>query len=71
MDQKLWMSIPANRRKAFPGKHDIYIFGQSSADGTACIGCSWQTHDTLFGDEAKAVHNKQMMLDLTDDDWVK
>lgn len=69
-DQKLWDSIPSVRAKKHPGKHDTYVFGQSSADGTACIGCSWQTHRVLTGPDAITQHDRDMGLTHDHETWV-
>lgn len=58
MDRKLWESIPSVRHAKYPGLHDTYIFGQSSVDGTACIGCQWQTYQILSGADAVRVHDE-------------
>lgn len=36
------IETPRDRRERFPGKHEVYVYGQASADGMACIGCDWQ-----------------------------
>jgi hypothetical protein len=69
-DQKLWDSIPSVRAKRHRGKHETYVFGQQSADGTACIGCSWQTHRVLTGPDAVAQHDRDMGLAHDHDTWV-
>ena len=56
-DQKLWESIPSVQAQLHPGKHKTYVFGQSSVDGTACVGCHWQTSKVLFGPAAVTAHD--------------
>ncbi len=70
MDPPLWDSIPANRRKKYPGKHDTYIFGQGSADGTACIGCAWQTYSLLVGAEAVDNHDDARGFPHHCEEWI-
>lgn len=70
-DQKLWESIPSVKAQLHPGKHDIYIYGQSSADGTACIGCKWQTHELLEEKLAVSMHDQDMGLDHDHSAWIQ
>lgn len=70
MDERLWNSIPSVRAERYPGKHDTYVYGQSSADGTACIGCSWQTSQILSGPAAVAEHDHAMKTEHQHQDWV-
>lgn len=69
-DQRLWDSIPAFRTQKHRGMHEIYVCGQSSADGTACIGCAWQTHGAMTGAAAVEKHEKDMNLVHDHDVWV-
>jgi hypothetical protein len=69
-DQKLWDSIPSNRAMKHRGKHETYVFGQSSADGTACIGCSWETSRVLTGAAAVEAHDADKRLTHDHDAWV-
>ncbi len=48
---------PNQIRDANPGKHQTYIYGQQSADGTACIGCNWETRNILPVSEAVMAHD--------------
>lgn len=48
---------PNQIRDANPGKHETFIFGQQRADGTACVGCSWQTYEVLDTIHAVAEHD--------------
>ncbi|WP_148209189.1 hypothetical protein [Rhodococcus erythropolis] len=48
---------PNQIRDANPGKHETFIFGQQRADGTACVGCSWQTYEVLDTIRAVAEHD--------------
>ena len=48
---------PSDIRKANPGKHQTYVYGQQSADGTACVGCGWETHQVLSPADAVAEHD--------------
>ncbi|WP_314191964.1 hypothetical protein [uncultured Arthrobacter sp.] len=69
-DQKLWDSIPSVRAQKHRGKHQTYVYGQSSADGTACIGCAWQTSEILTGATAVARHDADQGLAHNHDVWV-
>lgn len=69
-DQQLWDSIPSVRAQKYPGRHETYIFGQSSVDGTACIGCAWQTSAILTGGKAVSRHDRDMGLTHDHDAWV-
>lgn len=69
-DQMLWDSIPAVRAQKHPGKHQIYTFGQSSADGMACIGCRWQVAELLSGPDAVTRHDRDMGLPHDHSAWV-
>ncbi len=69
-DQKLWDSIPSVRAQKYRGKHETYVYGQSSADGTACIGCAWQIPGAVTGPTAIAQHDKDMRLLHDHDVWV-
>lgn len=48
---------PYQIRKLHPGKHQTYIYGQQRADGTACVGCGWETHDVYSTKDAVQVHD--------------
>lgn len=52
-----WWTSPADKAKANPGKHETFVFGQQAADGTACIGCDWQTYDVLDSANAVKAHD--------------
>lgn len=69
--QWLWDAIPANRAKAFPGKHETYIFGQQRADGTACVGCSWQSSQ-VFGSSEQAIkaHDTDLGIEHDHSLWI-
>lgn len=53
-------SSPRYLREDNPGKHDLYIYGQSSADGMACIGCSWQASRPTDIGSALKDHDDQL-----------
>ena len=61
---------PSEIAAANPGKHKTYIFGQSSADGTACVGCQWQTPTLLFGPAAVQAHDAEMGLQHDHSRWI-
>ena len=69
-DQKLWNSIPSVRAMKHRSKHETYVFGQSSADGTARIGCSWKTNRVLTGAAAVGAHDATEGLTHDHDAWV-
>lgn len=66
-DKKLWESIPAVRRQLYPGKHEILVYGQQSADGMHCLGCSWQVSYLMSEKEAKKAHNEYFKGEV---EWV-
>lgn len=69
-DQALWDSIPSVRAQKNRGKHETYVFGQSSADGTACTGCSWQASRVLSRPISVAQHDRDMGLAHDHGSWV-
>lgn len=69
-DQKLWESIPSVKAQLHPGKHDVYIYGQSSADGMACIGCGWQISNLLSRPDAIVLHDNSKGLKHDCSNWI-
>lgn len=66
-------STPSELRSAHPGKHHLYVFGQMSADGVACIGCSWQSWQPGHMRETIAAirqHDTDMALEHDHDVWL-
>lgn len=69
-DKALWESIPSVRTQLYPGKHDLYIYGQGSADGMACIKCNWQVSEIFLKIDAIIIHDTQMGLEHDCLKWI-
>lgn len=64
------LETPDQIRRANPGKHQTFIFGQQRADGTACVGCDWQTYEILDTKHAVAEHDDAKGLVHDHSQWI-
>lgn len=65
-------TLPELWRHENPGKHELTIYGQTSADGWMCKGCGWQDSNSRMSEkDARKAHDRSLGRPAHQhDDWM-
>lgn len=70
--EKTGFTLPELWRHENPGKHELGIYGQSSADGWFCKGCAWQSSNIAMSENSARAEHDAFLKRLVHqhDDWM-